>query len=117
MSCDIQGEGKDVSDMIIGVNVFRAELNILSEHLQGNKFLHFPSENSALNNHAPASWALDRASESILNSYLDLGKGLKKHIMSEKLEPCLSFISNSLMQVDMKCISEKLAEAFNLNVG
>ncbi|KAK0154028.1 hypothetical protein N1851_003892 [Merluccius polli] len=54
-----------------------------------------------------------------------LGQGCRKvgHEFEErfqdfdKLQPCVTFISNPFLQVDITCISEQLGETFNLNAG
>lgn len=73
----------------------------------------FPSVQSALNDHAPASGALGRGTEKYSQLVSKLGQEF--HDL-DKLEPTVLFTRNPFIQVDMTCISEQLSEAFNMNV-
>lgn len=69
---------------------------------------------SVLNDNASASGDLDRTAE----KYSQLINRLRHGFCDfGKLEPCVSFISNPFMQVDMICIAEQLHAAFNLDAS
>lgn len=107
-----------VSDMISDVITFEAKMNIFSLHLKRKKLLHLLSMQSGLNDNASASGALDRAAEKYSQLLIGLGQDFEDRFCDfDKLEPYVSFISNSFMQVDMTCIAEQLRAPFSLDVG
>ncbi|KAK0146900.1 SCAN domain-containing protein 3 [Merluccius polli] len=76
------------------------------------------AEKSILNATAPASGALDRAAEKYTQLISRLGHEFEERFQDfDKLQPCVTFISNPFLQVDITCISEQLGETFNLNAG
>ncbi|KAF3858826.1 hypothetical protein F7725_012027, partial [Dissostichus mawsoni] len=49
-------------------------------------------------------------------SDIQLGANLVKSLKTG-FEPCVSFISNPFMQVDLTCIAEQLSATFNVDAG
>ena len=67
-----------------------------------------------LDSHAGADFVLD------VNKYCDLMSKLGQEFEDrfkdfDKLEPCVAFIANPFMEVDITEISEKMAELFTVN--
>lgn len=109
MSC----KGKTVADMIGAVNAFKAKMNIFSVQLWRNKELHFPLVQSVLNDDACASGAVDKAAEKYSQVINRLWKEFENRSFDfDQLEPCVSFISNPFMRLDILCIAEQLSAMF-----
>ncbi|KAF3846971.1 hypothetical protein F7725_004049, partial [Dissostichus mawsoni] len=53
------------------------------------------------------SQVINRLGQEFENRFCDFGQ----------LEPCVSFISNPFMQVDLTCIAEQLSATFNVDAG
>ena len=118
LNCELQGKGKTVADMISAVNAFKAMMSLFSVHLQGKKVLHFPSVQSVLHDNASASGAFDKAAEKYSQVINRLGQEFENRFCDfGQLEPCVSFISNPFMQVDLTCIAEQLSATFNVDAG
>ena len=118
LNCQLQGKGKTVADMISAVNAFKAMMSIFSVHLQRKKVLHFPSVQSVLQDNASASGAFDKAAEKYSQVINRLGQEFENRFCDfDQLEPCVSFISNPFMQVDITCIAEQLSATFNVDAG
>jgi len=118
LNCQLQGKGKTVADMISAVNAFKAMMSIFSVHLQRKKVLHFPSVQSVLQDNASASGAFDKAAEKYSQVINRLGQEFENRFCDfDQLEPCVSFISNPFMQVDITCIAEQLRATFNVDAG
>lgn len=102
--------------MISVGHAFKAKMNIFPVHLQKKKLQHFSSMQSVLNDNAPVSGALDRAAEKYSQLINRLGQEFEDRFCDfDKLKPCVSFIPNLFIQVDMTCIAEQLSAAFNLD--
>lgn len=78
--------------------------------------LHFPSVHMVLKDNASASEAFDKVAEKhslvikrqeFENRFCDL----------DQLEPCVSFISNPFMNVDVSSFAEQLSTTFSLDAG
>lgn len=84
MSC----KGKTVADMIGAVNAFKAKMNIFSVQL-------------------------DKAAEKYSQVINRLWKEFENRSFDfDQLEPCVSFISNPFMRLDILCIAEQLSAMF-----
>ncbi|KAF3833235.1 hypothetical protein F7725_026900 [Dissostichus mawsoni] len=84
----------------------------------GKKVLHFPSVQSVLHDNASASGAFDKAAEKYFQVINRLGQEFENRFCDfGQLEPCVSFISNPVMQVDLTCIAEQLSATFNVDAG
>lgn len=93
-------------------------MNIFFVRLQRKKVLLFPSMQVVLNDKASASGAFDKAVEKYSQVINRLGQEFENRFRDfDQLEPCVSFISNSFMQVDMTCIAGQLSATFNLDAG
>ncbi|XP_070408070.1 general transcription factor II-I repeat domain-containing protein 2-like [Nothobranchius furzeri] len=117
-NCELQGKGKTVADMISAVNAFKAKMNIFSVHLQKKRALHFPAVQSVLNDNASASETFDKVVDKYSEVINRLGQEFENRFRDfDQLEPCVSFISNPFVQVDIACIAEQLSATFSLNAG
>uniref|UniRef100_A0A8C6L134 DUF4371 domain-containing protein n=1 Tax=Nothobranchius furzeri TaxID=105023 RepID=A0A8C6L134_NOTFU len=118
LNCELQGKGKTVADMISAVNAFKAKMNIFSVHLQKKRVLHFPSVQSVLNDNASASETFDKVVDKYSEVINRLGQEFENRFHDfDQLEPCVSFISNPFVQVEIACIAEQLSATFSLNAG
>uniref|UniRef100_A0A1A8L2L2 Uncharacterized protein n=1 Tax=Nothobranchius pienaari TaxID=704102 RepID=A0A1A8L2L2_9TELE len=118
LNCELQGKGKTVADMISAVNAFKAKMNIFSVHLQKERVLHFPSAQSVLNGNASASETFDKVVDKYSEVINRLGQEFENRFRDfDQLEPCVSFISNPFVQVEIACIAEQLSATFSLNAG
>ena len=118
MNCELQGKGKTVADMISALNAFNAKMNIFSMHLQTKKVLHFPSVQMVLKDNASACEAFDKSAEEYSQVIKRLGQEFENRFCDlDQLEPCVSFISNPFMNVDISCIAEQLSATFSLDAG
>ena len=87
----------------MSLSASRAKTNIFSVHIGGKIFLHFPSVQSVLNDHASTTRALDGAAgkySQIISRY------------GHKFEQRFHDFNKLELQVDMTCISEQLREVF-----
>lgn len=114
LNLELQGKDKDVLNMISAVNAFSAKLAFFVQQLNAKRFQHFPSISKVLETHADA--------QSVLNTgkYCDLLIRLGQEFADrfrdfERLEPCVTFIANPFMDVDISEISGKMAELFCVN--
>ncbi|KAI4812243.1 hypothetical protein KUCAC02_023645, partial [Chaenocephalus aceratus] len=95
----------------------KAEFSKLKD-VKGKKVLHFPSVQSVLHDNASASGAFDKAAEKYSQVINRLGQEFENRFSDfGQLEPCVSFISNPFMQVDLTCIAEQLSATFNMDAG
>ncbi|XP_070408067.1 general transcription factor II-I repeat domain-containing protein 2B-like [Nothobranchius furzeri] len=118
LNCELQGKGKTVADMISAVNAFKAKMNIFSVHLQKKRVLHFPAVQSVLNDNASASETFDKVVDKYSEVINRLGQEFENRFRDfDQLEPCVSFISNPFVQVEIACIAEQLSATFSLNAG
>ncbi|QQP54701.1 Uncharacterized protein FKW44_007616, partial [Caligus rogercresseyi] len=114
----LQGKGKTVADMISALNAFKAQMNIFSAHLQRKKVLHFPSLQMVLKDNVSASESFGKVAEKYSQVINRLGQEFESRFCDiDKLEPCVSFISNPFMNVDTTCIAEQLSEMLSLDAG
>ncbi|QQP51169.1 General transcription factor II-I repeat domain-containing protein 2A, partial [Caligus rogercresseyi] len=114
----LQGKGKTVADMISALNAFEAQMNIFSAHLQRKKVLHFPSLQMVLKDNVSASESFGKVAEKYSQVINRLGQEFESRFCDiDKLEPCVSFISNPFMNVDTTCIAEQLSEMLSLDAG
>ena len=117
LNCELQGKGKSVVDMISDLNAFKAKMNIFSGFTE-KKVLHFPSVQSVLKDNASASEIFDKVAEKYCEVINRLGQEFENRLCDlEQLEPCVSFISNPFMNVDITCFAEQLSVTFNLDAG
>ena len=80
--------------------------------------LHFPSVQSVLKDNASASEIFDKVAEKYCEVINRLGQEFENRLCDlEQLEPCVSFISNPFMNVDITCFAEQLSVTFNLDAG
>uniref|UniRef100_A0A3B3HZV5 Uncharacterized protein n=1 Tax=Oryzias latipes TaxID=8090 RepID=A0A3B3HZV5_ORYLA len=115
---ELQGKDKTVAHTISAVNAFRAKLSIFSTQLQKKKMLHFPSVQAALNDNVSASAALNEAVKKYSQVINRLGQEFEDRFCDfEQLEPCVSFVTNPFMQVDVTSTAEQLSALFTLNAG
>ncbi|KAF3856128.1 hypothetical protein F7725_016851, partial [Dissostichus mawsoni] len=71
-----------------------------------------------LHDNASASGAFDKAAEKYSQVINRLGQEFENRFCDfGQLEPCVSFISNPFMQVDLTCIAEQLSATFNVDAG
>ncbi|CAL9703583.1 unnamed protein product [Knipowitschia caucasica] len=113
LNCELQGTGKTVTNMISAVNTFKAKMNLFSAHLKRKSVVHFPSVQKVLSDNVSASVAFDGAVE----KYCQVINRLMKESDFEQIEPCVSFISNPFMSVDITGTAENLSTAFTLDAG
>ncbi|CAB4055301.1 unnamed protein product [Lepeophtheirus salmonis] len=101
--------------MISAVKAFKQKTVILPPATEKQKRLqHSPTVLKMLGSHAGADYVLD------VNKYCDLmskvGQEFEdKFIDFDKLEPCVAFTGNQSMEVEIKEISEKMAELLTIN--
>lgn len=118
LNCELQGKGKTVADMISALNAFKAQMNIFSVHLQRKKVLHFPSVQMVLKDNASASETFDKVAEKYSQVINRLGQEFENRFCDlDQLEPCVSFISNTFMNMDTTCNAEQLSVMFSLDAG
>ncbi len=97
--------------MISAVNAFSAKLGFFIQQLNAKRFQHFPSVSKVLETHAGAAGALN--TEKYCDLLIKLGQEFADRFRDfEKLEPCVTFIANSIMDVDINEISGQMAELF-----
>lgn len=101
------------------LNAFKTKTDTFSTHLQRKKVLHFSSVQMVLKDNASASEAFDKVAEKYSQVKL---KRLEQEFKNRfcdlaQLEPCVSFISNPSMNMDISCIAEKLSATFSLDAG
>ena len=114
LNLELQGKGKKISDMISAVKAFSAKLSLYILQVKNKRFQHFPSVSKMLESHTGAA--------SVLNvfKYCDLLSRLGQEFADrfsdfEKLEPCVTFMANPFMDVDISEISGQMAELFCLD--
>ena len=114
LNTQLQGKDRTISDMISAVKAFKAKLSFYLQQLKNKRLQHFPTVVKMLDSHAGADFVLD------VNKYCDLMSKLGQEFEDrfndfDKLEPCVAFIANPFMEVDITEISEKMAELFTVN--
>ncbi|XP_069498771.1 general transcription factor II-I repeat domain-containing protein 2B-like [Ambystoma mexicanum] len=114
LNCELQGKGKTIADMISAVKTFKSKLNLFSEQVVKKKMHHFPSVTQMLTD--------NKASPELLNidKYSSLLSRLKEEFSDrlrdfERIEPCVMFIANPFLEVDVCELAEQMGELFNLN--
>ncbi|XP_063730588.1 general transcription factor II-I repeat domain-containing protein 2A-like [Eleginops maclovinus] len=118
LNCALQGKGKTVADMISALNAFKAQMSIFSAHLQRKKVLHFPSLQMVLNDNTSASEIFGNAAEKYTQVINRVGQEFENRFCDiDKLEPCVSFVSNPFINVDTTSIAEQLSAMFSLDAG
>lgn len=111
LNCELQGTGKTISDMISAVKAFKAKLGLFLQQVKKRKMQHFPSVHKKLEENVAASGAMD------IQKYIDLLTRLGQEFEDRftdfvSLEPCVTFISNTFIDVDISEISEQMGEVF-----
>ncbi len=107
----LQSKDTDVRNMISTVNAFSAKLGFFIQQLNAKRFQHFPSVSKVLETHAGAAGALN--TEKYCDLLIKLGQEFADRFRDfEKLEPCVTFIANSIVDVDINEISGQMAELF-----
>ena len=85
------------------VKIIKAKMNIFSVHLKRKRMLHFPSVHSVLKDNASASDTLDKVAEKYCQVINGFGQAFENRFCElDLLEPCVSFISNPFMNVDIR---------------
>ena len=113
---ELQGKGKTVPHMISAVNSFKAKTNIFSAQVEKKKMLHFSSVQAVLKDNVSASAALDEVVTKYSQVINRLGQELEDRFCDfEKLEPCVSFVTNPFMYVDVTSTAEQLSDLFGLS--
>lgn len=85
-------------------------------HLQTKKVLHFPSVEIVLKDNSSACEEFDKSAE----KYSQVIKRLEfenRFCDLAQFEPCVSFIYNPFMNVDISSIAEQLSATFSLDSG
>uniref|UniRef100_A0A1A7ZIQ2 Uncharacterized protein n=1 Tax=Nothobranchius furzeri TaxID=105023 RepID=A0A1A7ZIQ2_NOTFU len=73
---------------------------------------------SVLNDNASASETFDKVVDKYSEVINRLGQKSENRFRDfDQLEPCVSFISNPFVQVEIACIAEQLSATFSLNAG
>lgn len=73
---------------------------------------------SVLKDNASASETFDKVAEKYCQVINRLVQEFENRFCDlDQLEPCVSFISNPFMNVDITCIAEQLSATFNLDAG
>ncbi|XP_056138883.1 general transcription factor II-I repeat domain-containing protein 2-like [Lampris incognitus] len=114
LNLQLQGKDKNLSDMISAVNAFSAKLSLYIQQVKNKRFQHFPWVSKMLESHTGA------ASIVKVSKYCDLlsrlGQGFADRFSDfEKLEPCVTFMANPFMDVDISEISGQIAELFRVD--
>lgn len=80
--------------------------------------LHFSSVQAVLKDSASAAAVLDGAVKKYSQVINRLGQEFEDRFCDfEQLEPCVSFLTNPFMQVDMTATAEDLSTLFKLDAG
>jgi len=80
--------------------------------------LHFPSVQSVLKDNASASETFDKIAEKNSEVINRLGQEFENRFCDlHQLEPHVSFISNTFMNVDTTFFADKLSATFSLDAG
>lgn len=115
---ELQGKDKTVAHMISAVNAFKAKMNMFFVQVERKKMQHFPSVQAVLNDNASASAALGEAVKKYSQVINRLGQEFEDRFCDfEQLVPCVSFVTNPFMHVDMTSTAEQLSALFNLDAG
>ena len=102
--------------MINAVNASKAKMNIFSAQVEKKKMLHFSSVQAVLKDNVSASAALDEVVTKYSQVINRLGQEFEDRFCDfEKLEPCVSFVTNSFMYVDITFTAEQLSDLFSLS--
>ncbi|KAK0152831.1 General transcription factor II-I repeat domain-containing protein 2B [Merluccius polli] len=107
----LHGKDKTICDMFSAVKTFKAKLSFYLQQVKNKRLQPFPSVVKMLESHA--------VDVLVGHKYSDLSKlGQEfedKFNDFDKLEPCVAFIANTFMEVDIGEISEQMAELFSVN--
>ncbi|XP_061771533.1 lysosomal thioesterase PPT2-like isoform X2 [Nerophis ophidion] len=91
-------------------------MKLFSVLLQRQKVLHFPSVQMVLKDNASASEAFDKVAKKYSQVINRVGQEFENRFCDlDQLEPCVSFISNPFMNVDISCIAEQLSATLSLD--
>ena len=113
---ELQGKDKTVAHMINAVNAFKAKMNIFSAQVEKKKMLHFSSVQAVLKDNVSASSALDEVVTKYSQVINRFGQEFEDRFCDfEKLEPCVSFVTNPFMYVDVTSTAEQLSDLFSLS--
>ena len=113
---ELQGKDKTVAHMISAVNAFKAKMNIFSAQVEKKKMLHFSSVQAVLKDNVSASAALDEVVTKYSQVINRLGQELEDRFCDfKKLEPCVSFVTNPFMYVDVTSTAKQLSDLFSLS--
>lgn len=81
--------------------------------LKRKEVLHFPSVQTVLKDNTSASEAFDKVAEKFSQVIERLGQEFEKRFCDlGQLEPCVSFISNPFMNVDISSVAEQFSATF-----
>ncbi|XP_069486307.1 general transcription factor II-I repeat domain-containing protein 2-like [Ambystoma mexicanum] len=112
LNCELQGKGKTIADMISSVKTFKS--NLFTEQVVKRKMHHFPSVMQMLTEHTASPELLN------IDKYSSLLSRLKEEFSDrfrdfERIEPCVMFIANPFIEVNVCERTEQMGELFNLN--
>ena len=78
--------------------------------------MHFPSVQMVLKDNASASEAIAKVTEKYSQAIERPGQEFENRFCDlDQLEPCVSFICNLFMNVDISCIAKQLSAMFSLD--
>ncbi|XP_028313963.1 general transcription factor II-I repeat domain-containing protein 2B-like [Gouania willdenowi] len=110
----LQGKDKNVCDMISAVKAFSAKLSFYIQQIKNKRYQHFPSFVKMLESNLGAEKVFK------VHRYCDLLSRLGQEFTDrfsdfEKLEPCVTFIANPFLAVDISELSGQMAELFSVD--
>lgn len=111
LNTQLQGKDKCVSDMISAVRAFSAKFSLYIQQVRNQTLQHFPSVSKMCETHTGATSVLN------VSKYCDLLARLGQEFSDrfgdfDKVEPCVTFIANPFMDVDISELSGQMAELF-----
>ena len=111
LNTQLQGKDKCVADMISAVRAFSAKLSLYIQQVRNQNFQHFPSVSNMCETHKGATSVLN------VSKYCDLLARLGQEFSDrfgdfDKVEPCVTFMANPFMDVDISGLSGQMAELF-----
>ena len=102
LSLQLQGKDKNICDVISAVKPFKAKLSFSIKQLKNKRFQHFPSVSKMLEKYFDL---LSKLGQEVADRFSDF----------DKFEPCVTFVANPFMTVDIGEISGQMAELFCIN--
>ncbi|CAL9688304.1 unnamed protein product [Knipowitschia caucasica] len=114
LNTQLQGRDKHVSDMISAVRAFSAKLSLYIQQVKNKKLQHFSSLSNMCENNPGAASALN------VDKYCELLAKLGQEFVDrfvdfDKLQPCVTFMANPFMDVDISDISGQMAVLFGID--